>query len=92
MLTQSTQTAMQDYVPQSTEFIFSPETRTGDSQCLGVPIIDNNVCDLTRSFSVELVSVDPFVRVQPGRGSMTVGIIDNDSKFTIHYLSLLIDL
>ena len=84
MYATSTHAATKDYVPQQTEFIFSPETRTGDSQCLGIRFIDNDVRDLVRSFSVRLSSVNPLVRVQPGRESMTVGIMDNDCKFGIH--------
>ena len=72
---------------QRTEFIFPRGTRTGDSQCLGVPIVDNDVPDLMRSFSVEMASVNPLVRVQPGRERKIVGIIDNDRKFSIHHLS-----
>ena len=84
----SNSTATQDYVSQRTEFIFPPGTRTGDSQCLGVPIVDNDVPDLMRSFSVELVSVNPLVRVLPGRESKIVGIIDNDRKFSMRHFSL----
>jgi len=80
-------TAIQDYVSQRTEFTFPRGTRTGDSQCLGIPIVDNDVPDLMRSFSVEMASVNPLVRVQPGRERKIVGIVDNDRKFSTHHFS-----
>lgn len=63
--------------------MFPPETIVGDVQCLGILITDDNdVNDLrVRSFSVELVSTNPLVRVTPGRGTETMTIIDNERKF-----------
>jgi len=74
--------APEDYTFQETEFIFPPGTLVGDAQCLGIPITDDNdVNNLrVRSFSVELVSIDPLVRVSSGRGSETITIIDNERK------------
>ena len=70
--------AGEDYKEQSSTCIYPPGAMAGDTQCLSIPIIDNNVCDGDRAFRVILATFDPLVRVIPGQGNLTVEIMDDD--------------
>lgn len=52
----------------------------GDKQCLSIPIIDNSIADGDREFTAALITLDPFVRIEPGQENSTIFIIDDDSK------------
>ena len=75
---------------QNTELTFPAGTQDGDVQCLGIPLIDNNIADGNRYFTVSIVSFDPLVRVVPEYSQTFVVIEDNDGKpfvphYTIHF-------
>ena len=74
---------MEDYVRQNTELTFPPGTQEGDVQCLGIPLIDNNMADGARRFTVSIVSFDPLVRVIPPLSQKEVYIEDNDGTVLI---------
>lgn len=63
---------------QQAELIFPAGTQESDVQCLAVPLIDNNIPDGKRNFTVRIVSFRPLVRVEPGLETKTVIICDND--------------
>ena len=74
---------------QNTELTFPAGTQAGDRQCLGIPLIDNNIADGNRYFTVSIVSFDPLVRVVPEYSQTFVVIEDNDGKpFVPHFLAL----
>ena len=89
----------EDYVFVETEFIFEAGTKVGDTQCLGISIIGNNDAEPSESFSLNLASMNPLVRVVQERKKQTLTIIDNDRKWRMillinviysnHLLSLL---
>ena len=62
--------AGEDYKEQSSTCIYPPGAMAGDTQCLSIPIIDNNVCDGDRAFRVTVI---------PGQGNLTVEIMDDES-------------
>ena len=45
-----------------------------------IPILDNNVLELTEIFRVILTSAEPNIVITDETGTSTVTIIDNDSK------------
>ena len=53
----------------------------GDSQCLSIPIFDNDIPDGEREFRVNLTTFDELVQIKPGADLLTVTITDNDSKY-----------
>ena len=52
----------------------------GDSQCLSIPIFDNDIPDGEREFRVHLTTFDELVQITPGTDLLTATITDNDSK------------
>ena len=68
-----------DYKEQSSTCVYSPGAMAGDTQCLSIPIIDNNVCDGDRAFRVTLATFDPLVQVIPGQENLTVEMMDDES-------------
>ena len=68
-----------DYSGSSHQVVFSP----GQSQaCVSIPVIDDDECEVTESFSVKLPDpaiVGSYILGQPK--TCTVSIMDNDSMY-----------
>ena len=59
---------------------FEPQLEGQSStQCLNVPITDDNVLEATEMFTVELQSIGPNVSASASANSATIVIMDNDS-------------
>ena len=54
---------------------------SGDSQCVSIPVIDNDTPDGNRTFIVQLTTFDQLVRVTPGSNSAVVIIADDERKY-----------
>ena len=53
------------------------------TECLTIPIIDDEVLEVTEMFTVELQSIDPNVLASPSANSAMIVIMDNDSMCSI---------
>ena len=49
------------------------------TECLNIPIIDDEVLEATEMFTVELQSINPNVLASPSANSAMIVIMDNDS-------------
>ena len=67
-----------DYKEQSSTCTYPAGAMAGDTQCLSIPIIDNDVCDGDRFFTVSLTTLDPLVQLITGQERLEVQILDND--------------
>ena len=70
--------AGEDFKGQSSTCTYPAGAEAGDTQCLSIPIIDNDVCDGDRFFTVSLTTFDPLVRIIPEQDNLEVQIVDND--------------
>ena len=67
---------------------FEPQLEGQSStQCLNVPITDDDVLEATEMFTVELQSISPNVSASASANSATIVIMDNDSMCITHKAS-----
>ena len=75
--------AGEDYKEQSSTCTYPAGAVAGDTQCLSIPIIDDNICDGDRFFTVSLTTFDPLVWIIPEQNSLEVQIVDNDCMLSL---------
>ena len=64
----------------NSQFNFEPQPEgQSTTQCLSIPIIDDEVLETTEMFTIELQSTSPNVSANPSANSAMVVIMDNDS-------------
>lgn len=67
----------------NSQFDFQPQPEgQSTTQCLNIPIIDDEVLEATEMFTVELQSITPNVSASPSANSAMIVIMDNDSMCT----------
>ena len=66
----------------NSQFTFEPQPEgQSTTQCLSIPIIDDEILEATEMFTVELQSISSNVSANPSASSAMVVIMDNDSTF-----------
>ena len=75
--------AGEDYKGQSSTCTYPAGAEAGDTQCLSIPIIDDDICDGDVFFTVSLTTFDPLVRIISGQDSLEVQIVDNDCMLSL---------
>ena len=69
---------------------FSAGSEGGDSRCILVTILDDNIAEAEQSFSLQLASLTPNVfTVADNGGLSTVVIFDNEGEVLVQALKLL---
>lgn len=65
----------------NSQITFQPQAEgQSTTECLSIPIIDDNILEANEMLVVELQSTNPSVTVNPSANSAMVVIMDDDSK------------
>jgi hypothetical protein len=64
----------------NSQLVFEPQPEgLSSTQCLDIPITDDEILEATDMFTVELQSVNPNVSASASANSAVIVIMDNDS-------------
>ena len=73
-----------DFVPLNDGVVtFSPGSSSGDSTCIALDIIDDEIVETTQSFAVRIVGFSDNVNVPPDGETATVVILDDDGNLSV---------